>query len=224
MSYTDLKGARVGRLLVIREFIPKKKYVNKGKRWVCLCDCGQETIVRSDALMSKKNPIQSCGCLRKENQKEAITTHGCCGTRIYREWVNMKGRCLYPTHQSYSYYGGRGIEICEEWLKNFEPFKKWADENGYSDELTLDRIDVNGNYQPSNCRWVSASVQSFNTRVCAKNNTGVSGVRYRADRGNYACFIGYKGAQIHIGTFERVEDAITARQKAENKYYPNIKQ
>lgn len=88
--------------------------------------------------------------------------HGMNGTRIYREWCHMRERCNSPKHKSFKHYGGRGIKVCDEWNESFIPFYEWSINNGYNDELTLDRIDTNGNYEPSNCRWITNLEQQRN--------------------------------------------------------------
>lgn len=224
VRHDDITGMRFGRLTVIGRAPVDETKVSRSSRWVCKCDCGNVVIARADGLKNtrKGEGVKSCGCLQKERHKEALTRHGYCGTRLYSEWNNMKSRCWYPSHRSYSHYGGRGIVICDEW-RDFVAFKDWALSNGYDDALTLDRIDPNGNYEPSNCRWVGRNIQGYNTRVRAKNSTGVSGVRYRANRGKYEACIVFKGKQYHLGTFDTLNDAAQARKEAENKYYPGIK-
>lgn len=158
----DLTGSRYGRLTVLsHEKTPGSKTF-----WRCRCDCGNEVIVGYGEL--RYGNTKSCGCLRKEvaslNGKTNSTKHGMFGTRLYHIWDSMKARCYNEKHMAYKNYGGRGISICDEWRNSFEAFHTWALENGYSDELTIDRIDVNGNYEPSNCHWITANQQANNKR------------------------------------------------------------
>ena len=154
----DLTGQRFGRLVVV------KRVDNKGQHpaWLCKCDCGNECIVTGSHL--KSGHSQSCGCLQKERTSKSRKRHGLCDSRQYSIWTNMKSRCSNQEDHAYKYYGGRGITVCDEWKSDFQAFYYWAMANGYQDNLTLDRIDVNGNYEPSNCRWVSMKEQSLNKR------------------------------------------------------------
>jgi hypothetical protein len=156
----DLVGKRVGRLVVLEKV--EEKRINNSSIWLCKCDCGTIREYQTRALTSKQH-YKSCGCLIPERAKEASTTHGMCKTRLHKIWTNMKQRCSNPNSDSYHLYGERGIKVCDEWL-TFEPFKEWSLENGYKSNLTLDRIDNNGNYNPSNCRWTTHSRQMRNTR------------------------------------------------------------
>ncbi len=118
----------------------------------CKCDCGNEVITRLDHIYSGNT--KGCGC-QQHIPKRGNLRHGLYGTRIYRIYGRMLQRCFNPNYPEFHYYGGRGITICEQWTgrNGFESFHKWALENGYMDNLSIDRIDVDGDYQPSNCRW-----------------------------------------------------------------------
>lgn len=155
-------GRKYGRLTVI-EYYGKAK--DGSALWRCLCDCGGEKIARGSNL--NKGFTQSCGCLQKEYRgKPKKTTNGeaISHTRIYRIWKGIKNRCYNPKANNYKYYGGRGIAVCEEWLNDFIAFYNWAKANGYNDNLTIDRINTNGNYEPLNCRWADTKTQYDNRR------------------------------------------------------------
>jgi hypothetical protein len=149
----DLTGYRFGRWTVIRpdRFERGKKY------WLCRCDCGTEKTVEGDTLRRGT----STGCIKCRNVQ---VKHGMADQKIYWVWHGMVSRCKYVNGKNYHNYGGRGITVCDEW-QEFEPFYEWAIANGYSDGLTIDRKDNDGNYEPGNCRWVGWNVQSNNKRT-----------------------------------------------------------
>ena len=156
----DLKGQRFGRLTVIGR-APRKGNTEQAC-WECLCDCGNTITTLGYCLRS--GGTTSCGCYHKEVSGKVFRTHGLRNTKLYNVWCSMKERCHTPSNTSYKNYGARGIKVCDEWLK-FEPFYEWAISNGYSEGLSIDRIDVNGNYCPENCRWSTKEVQANNTRA-----------------------------------------------------------
>lgn len=150
----DLTGNKYGKLLVIRRFEQNSKSGNA--KWVCRCDCGNTTIVIGSKL--KNGYTKSCGCNRISNKAKGHSKE-----RLYRIWYKMKVRCYKEDDEHYKWYGGRGIRICDEWLNDFLAFREWALTHGYSETLSIDRIDVNGNYEPPNCRWTSQKTQTNNT-------------------------------------------------------------
>ena len=164
----DLTNQRFGRLTVLGRTNGKSPHPYQ---WICLCDCGKVCYNKTDALV--KNKVISCGCFHNEQFADRQRTHGATvgekQERLYNIWRSMRQRCDNPNQQSYKNYGGRGIKVCAEW-NDYAKFKEWAmsagyDPNAETGKCTIDRIDNDGNYEPSNCRWVTTQAQNFNRRA-----------------------------------------------------------
>lgn len=177
MQVGNIIGKKFGRLTVISFSHNEQKYKcngNKGglKRYFeCRCDCG--TIGKYELSHLISGNTKSCGCLRNERIVSSTTTHGLSKERIYSIWKLIKARCNKPYASGYLSYGGRGITICDEWANKengFINFYLWSIENGYNDNLTIERCNVDGNYEPSNCLWIPSFNQQKNTRKSIKVN------------------------------------------------------
>lgn len=161
----DMTGQRIGRLVVL------ERDLSRGKRptmWKCKCDCGN--IISAQGSGLRNGHTKSCGCYGREKLLQNNTKHNLSNHRLYRIWAQMKDRCYNPKSHNYKHYGGRGIAVCDEWKNSFESFYSWSISSGYKDDAprglyTLDRIDVNGNYCPENCRYTDTKEQSLNKRT-----------------------------------------------------------
>lgn len=212
MAFQDLTGKTFGRWTVSRiaENRGNKSY------WVCSCSCGTIKEVYSTHL--RNGTSKSCGCLHREIVVEMNFKHGGRGTPEYTAWKNMISRCYNPKKDRYKDWGGRGIMVCEEWRNDFSAFLRHIGKRP-SSKHSVDRIEVNGNYEPGNVRWATLEAQSHNQRLSKRNTTGVRGVKIRNDSGKYVASIGYKSKKIHLGTFDTIEEAILAREEAERTYW-----
>jgi len=158
-----LIGQRFNKLIVLEDAGNDKR---GSSQWLCKCDCGTEKFIARGANL-KNNDVQSCGCYQKERATKLNYKHGGSGTRLYNIWRGMRDRCNNPNNQRYKNYSGRGILITEEW-SDYSVFRDWALKNNYQDCLSIDRKNVNGNYEPGNCRWVDNKTQNENKQVyCA---------------------------------------------------------
>jgi hypothetical protein len=162
----DLSGQRFGRLIALSSF---QKPNNNRYFWNCKCDCGETVIVASHHLRS--GATKSCGCIKKEflQENKFSKKHGFYLTKLYAVWDAMKQRCNNQNHKAYYRYGGRGIVICQDWY-DFQNFHDWAMSHGYQEGLSIDRIDNNGNYCPSNCQWITRSANTIKSHL-GQNHT-----------------------------------------------------
>lgn len=168
----NLSGKKFGRWTVIDRDTSKK---HKKSMWNCVCECGEKRVVQGYNLSSGSS--RSCGCLSSDTAKHNNSTHGLSNTKEYATWERMIQRCENESHRDYNDWGGRGIRVCSQWRLSFETF---LEDMGHrpSDSHSIDRIDNDGNYEPSNCRWATKSQQIRNRRVFKKSKTGITGVSF----------------------------------------------
>lgn len=172
------------------------------------CCCGNEF---KTTISSIKSGTKSCGCLQKivarQTLKNHITTHNFSGTRLHKIWKNIKQRCLNKNNPSYQkWYGTRGITMCDEWKNDFMSFYNWSMDNGYSENLSIDRIDNDGNYEANNCRWVTRNVQTRNISITKKNTSGYKNVS-KTKHNRYVSYIVINKKRIHLGSYATAKEA-----------------
>lgn len=209
----DLVGKTFNRL----EVMERAENLNGQVMWLCKCNCGSETTVHGYAL--KSGNTKSCGCLHKE----IVTTHG--ETRNYSEtseygtWRSMISRCEDNNNKAYDNYGGRGIKVCSRWLESFDNFLEDMGRRP-SEKHSIDRINVNGGYKPSNCRWADGVEQARNKREEGLSNTGIKGVSWSKAHNKYRAYINsHKYTFKHLGYFDSIEEARESREEAEAEYW-----
>ena len=183
---------------------------SKQKRKFGIYKCGFcGTNFKANTYHINNGHSMSCGCYKKRIISKSNKTHGLGYTRVYRIWGDIKRRTLNPKYNKYKYYGGRGITICDEWL-DVQNFYDWAMENGYSDELSIDRIDNDGNYEPSNCRWATQTIQTRNQRIQKNNTSGYKGVSFYKNYKMFEVKINVNRKKIHLGYYKTAVEAAIA--------------
>lgn len=155
-------GNNYGRLNVLS----RGSSTNNHAYWNCICECGNLTTVRGADL--RNNKIRSCGCLKNETTSKIFKKHGLSNHKLYDVWTKIKSRCYNKNDKDYKNYGGRRIKVCDEWMNDFMSFYNWSLSSGYIDKLTIERIDVNNDYKPSNCKFIPNCEQSLNWRRSLK--------------------------------------------------------
>jgi len=225
----NLAGRRFGKLVAL-EFVGFKRYPNSGGKltiWRCKCDCGKDDVLVPICSL-KNGTTKSCGCSKVKYGKEShFYKHGECNSRLYSIYEGMKKRCYCKTDKCYEIYGGKGIKVCEEWSgeNGYINFRNWAYENGYDDnaspvECSIDRIDVNGDYSPDNCRWANATEQ-------ANNRTSNKYIVYKGKSHTLAEWsrilgVSYSILQHRLRSGWSVEDAIEIVKLKANRKYQTI--
>lgn len=211
-NYKDISGLRSGRLIAIE----LSKINSRGAFWVCICDCGNKSIVIGSNLRNGRT--KSCGCLRKELLIKRNTSHNMSKSAPYRTWRAMKNRCYNKKHPQYHDYGGRGVAVCDRWLNSFENFYSDMGDKPTS-QHSIDKIDNNGNYEPKNCRWATATQQVRNQRISKRNTSGFTGVSFQTSTKKWRADIKVSEAHIYLGSFDNLEDACKARKDGEERYW-----
>jgi hypothetical protein len=212
-KFQDLTGQKFGILTV-----KQREYKNvKDTIWLCQCDCGKMKEIRATHL--KSGATISCGCLQsKPGDKNPNYRHGGRYSPEYWPWQALKDRCVNKNRGDFQSYGGRGITVCERWRDSFENF--FADMGPRpSPKHSVDRIDVNGNYEPGNCRWASISEQSRNKRARKDSKSGVCGVNLASNKKKWVAIISVNGKRLNLGTYETLHNAIASRWVAEATYW-----
>jgi len=214
-NFIDLAGVRFGRLTVVDRAENLKDWKTA---WNCKCECGNEKVIRGSDL--KNGKTTSCGCYMNERRIARSITHCMSKTRQYKIWRGIKERCNNSNNPSYKYYGGRGIKICSEWVDSFENF--WDDmKESYSESLSIDRIDVNGNYEKLNCRWATDKEQANNTTL--NRNVEYMGKTHTIMEWSALVSIHFNTLRKRLNYGWSVEEAFTRKPANNTKYLRQAK-
>lgn len=214
----DLTGKKFNRLTGV-----KPVHINNSGQyvWEWLCDCGNSHITPATSVIQEHT--KSCGCYAKEVAGSHSKTHGMANTPEYGAWKNALSRCHDPKNRNYENYGGRGITVCPEWNQPaLHGFLKFYEDMGDCEGLTLERVDVNKGYSKENCVWADTFTQGYNTRQHKTNSSGKTGVSENKD-GTWQAYINFKGERFPLGEYKTFDEAKSAREAAEIKYYGQLK-
>lgn len=197
----DYVGKKFSKWTVIED-LGRNKY---NKRYMkCRCECGKEAEITLNRLKSGRSTrCRKCGS----------TKHGLSTDRLHRIWCKMLERCYNVNCNVYCYYGMKGIKVCDEWKNDYETFKVWALKAGYNKELTIDRINTNGNYEPDNCRWATYKQQILNRNKNKSNKSGYVGIWYTKNMKKWKSDIAIDYKHIHLGYYDTQKEALEARNK-----------
>lgn len=212
MELVEMIGKRFGMATVIERAGSNRQ---NEACWKCICDCGNTFITRGSNL--RTGNTKSCGCYMAINASRQFKTHGMSRSRIYFIWSSMKARCYNSNCKEYKFYGARGILICDEW-KDSSRFFEWAINNGYRDDLTIERIDCNGNYEPCNCTFISKKEQGRNTRTVIRILS--DGGYMTAKEVSELLSVSHSTIErmYHAGLIPTVDDAIRIVRERKEKY------
>lgn len=212
----------LGKLTLLKTFPIEKIGKQYRKKAKYKCFCGNEFVANVHKV--KSGHTKSCGCYHKDIFTKIVTKHGESNTRLFRVWTAMLERCFNKNNDAYKNYGGRGITVCEEWKNDYIPFRDWALQNGYKKHLTIDRENNDGNYEPTNCRFVTYKVQSTNRRPSLTTTENLPGVRSLGKQ--YNARINIDGKRVSCGTFKTAEEAYTAycaaKEKRDKQYLSEV--
>ena len=195
---SEVIGKKFNRLTIIG-FAYRK---NNKRYFKCECECGNIVYLPKSAVVY--GYTKSCGCAR--------SIHGQSRTRLYKIWHGIKQRCDNPNNVCYCHYGAKNITYCDEW-KKFEPFRDWALKNGYKENLSIDRINPDGNYEPNNCRWATQLEQVTHLRMLKTNTSGYTGVSWSKSQKKWLCNISINNKSKRIGVYATQKEAVEARNK-----------